>query len=56
MKNMPDFSRTPIPAAKPWLTDSLPELHPNGGMPKGRGLSYLLIEVAIGGAQAQPFE
>ncbi|RDW75636.1 putative beta-lactamase class C [Coleophoma crateriformis] len=45
---MPNFGRTPIPAAKPWLTNPIPELYPNGGRPQGWGLTFLLTGGATG--------
>jgi hypothetical protein len=41
--HLPYFSRTPIPAAKPALTNPIPELYPvPDDLPQGWGLTFML--------------
>ncbi|KAG5355066.1 Acyltransferase LovD [Yarrowia sp. B02] len=37
----PDFARKPTPAAKPEITNPLPELYPQGKAPQGWGISFM---------------
>ena len=47
--NFPNFGRQGIPAAKPDLTNPLPELYPiPGNGPQGWGLTFMLTEGVTG--------
>jgi hypothetical protein len=46
---LPDFAREPLPAAKKWLTNPIPDLHPaHNGEVQGYGLSFMLTGSATG--------
>ncbi|KAF2501174.1 beta-lactamase family protein [Lophium mytilinum] len=47
--DFPNFARQGVPAAKPWLTNAIPELYPiPGDKPQGWGLTFMLTEGATG--------
>ncbi|KAF2460505.1 beta-lactamase/transpeptidase-like protein [Lineolata rhizophorae] len=42
---MPDFGRRGMPAAKPWYTNVIPDMYPQGAAPQGWGLaSFITVE------------
>ncbi|KAH8699068.1 beta-lactamase family protein [Talaromyces proteolyticus] len=48
----PNFGRKGVPAAKPLLTNPIPELYPNGEKPQGWGLSFMITGGATGRSES----